>query len=564
MMTTRLRRGLATASQHLFAKKPLPKPEGTPTHVLLQDLGYVYQPSAGLIHWLPLGLRVLRRVEDIVRRRMEEIGGEEFSLSSMSGRQLWEKTGRWGNAELFKMNVNDKDNADFCLAPTHEEEITELMRLAFPGHKNLPVLAYQMSRKYRFEKRPRGGLLRGREFLMKDAYSFDKDFDSAIEMFNKVNDAYYRIFKDLKVPFERAVADSGDIGGNLSQEWHFIHEKGEDLLFKCDGCGYVSNVEKTVSIPEDGEFATEAKVRYAMTKDRDTLVAAYYPSDRTFVPNFLKDQIEDLDMSTLELSEDDVVKQFAGEEDELILKKFVRIMDSRLNDRSDLPDFLFATFQKNNFTLITDVCLVEAQEGEYCDECGEGTLHALNAIEVGHTFYLGTRYSKPLNAKFATQENTMEPFEMGCYGIGLSRIVAAIAEMTRDSEGLVWPSSIAPYDVVLIEAPKLDPNVGNEALEALRGLRVMQDKREKLGFGAKMTNARMHGIPILAVMGKKWPLIELEIRGTRREKKEYEFTKVIASKGAEWQWTMEDTPAEKHYVHKDHASQVISLLLQDL
>jgi prolyl-tRNA synthetase len=496
---------------------------------------------------------------------MDAIGGEEFSLSSISSRQLWEKTGRWGNAELFKMNVNDKENPDFCLAPTHEEEITELMRVAGVGYKNLPVLTYQMTRKYRFEKRPRGGLLRGREFLMKDAYSFDKDFESAMDMFYKVNDAYLKIFNDLKVPFERAVADSGDIGGNLSQEWHFVHETGEDLIFKCDGCGYVSNVEKTVSIPEDGEYAKEAKVKYALTKDRETLVAAYYPKERNFAPNFLKDQIEDLDLKTLDLSEQEIINQFSGEEDEMILKKFVRVMDSRLNDRTDLPDFPFSTFQKNNFTMITDVCLVEAKEGEYCDECGEGTLHGKHAIEVGHTFYLGKRYSAPMGAKFATQDNKVEPFEMGCYGIGVSRIVAAIAEMTRDNEGLVWPSTIAPYDVALVEAPKLDKEITQEIMTKLDGLRIMEDKREKLGFGAKMTSARMHGIPIIAVVGKKWPIVELEVRGKRWKQQDKDvFEKFLKDRREEWPWTIETDDVEKHYVHKDYVSNVIEILLKDL
>ncbi|CDR39540.1 CYFA0S03e04522g1_1 [Cyberlindnera fabianii] len=559
------------STHHIFAKRPLNKPPVTsiPTHVLLQDLGYVNQPSAGTAHWLPLGLRVLRRVENIIRTRMDEIGGEEFELSSLSGRALWEKTGRWGNTELFKMNVNDKDNADFCLAPTHEEEITELLRLAGVSYKDLPVLTYQMTRKYRFEKRPRGGLLRGREFLMKDAYSFDKDQRGALEMFDKVNGAYWKIFKDLKVPFEKAVADSGDIGGNLSHEWHFVHENGEDLLFKCDECGYVSNVEKTISLPEEGEYAESADVVYGLTKDGDTLVAAYYPKGRTFAPNMLKSEIEDLDLSSLSLPAETVIEKFSANEDEMILKKFVRIMDSRISDRTDLPDFPFKTFQKNNFTLITDTCLVEAVEGEYCEECGEGKLQGMNAIEVGHTFYLGKRYSDPMGAKFASQENKLESFEMGCYGIGVSRIVAAIAEMTRDDEGLVWPSSIAPYDVALVEAPKVDQEYMKELKESLgeKKLRLMEDKRDKIGFGAKMGSARMHGIPIIAVVGKKWPLVELEIRGMRwdQSKEEYEYEKIMDEKAGEYQWTVEtDGAVEKHFVHKDHVGDVVGALLKDL
>ncbi|CAM9019828.1 unnamed protein product [Wickerhamomyces anomalus] len=203
-----------------------------------------------------------------------------------------------------------------------KKKITEIIKNANLNYKNLPVLTYQISRKYRFEKRPRGGLLRGREFLMKDAYSFDKDYESAMEMYNKVNDAYFKIFQDLKLPFVRAQADSGDIGGSLSQEWHYVHESGEDLLFKCDHCGDVSNVEKTVSIPdEDTPVSKSAKVAYILTKDQNTLVCAYYPSDRTFAPNFLKDHVEDLDLTTLNTSFEELMKIFIKDEDDLVLNK---------------------------------------------------------------------------------------------------------------------------------------------------------------------------------------------------------------------------------------------------
>lgn len=554
-----------------FCKPPKLPIDNVSTNTLLQNLGYINQPSAGTIHWLPLGLKVLKNVETIIRDEMDRVGGEEFSLSSLSSRDLWQQTGRWKNTELFKMKINDGENDDFCLAPTHEEEITNLIKLANVNYKALPLLTYQITRKYRFEKRPRGGLLRGREFVMKDAYSFDKDHNGAIETFDRVNEAYYKIFSRLKVPFERAVADSGDIGGNLSQEWHFVNPVGEDLLYKCTHCSTVSNVEKTVALPlDDSPPAKVAKVQYALTHDNETLVAAYYPDDRVFLPNLLKDQVEDIDMSSLLLSPEEVVERFQGEGDEeLILKKFIRIMDARLNDSTDLPDFPISTFQKNNFTLITDVPLVEAREGEICGECEEGTLTGMNAIEVGHTFYLGTRYSKPMNARYATAQNTSELLEMGCYGIGVSRIVGAIAQMNRDQQGLVWPSTIAPYQVALVVAPRVDSQTVDDALRLLSPWKVMQDQNEKTGFGAKIINAKMHGIPIVAVVGKNWPIVELEVRGKRwkpdNDETPYDYEIALQQKTEEWGWTCEvNNGVEKHFVQKDRIQDVISLLLKDL
>lgn len=559
------------ATQHLFTAKSIS--ESVPTHQLLQDLGFIYQPSAGLIHWLPLGLKVLRNVENIIRQRMNEIDGEEFSLSSISSKDLWSKTGRWGNTELFKLNINSKQGGepDFCLGPTHEEEITNIIKGYNLNYKNLPVLTYQISRKYRFEKRPRGGLLRGREFLMKDAYSFDKDYESAMKMYKTVNDAYWKIFQDLKVPFVRANADSGDIGGSLSQEWHYVHKSGEDLLFKCDHCGEISNVEKTVSLPDESTpMAKEANVSYLLTKDKQTLVCAYYPKDREFVPNFLKEHVEDLDVSTVKLSPEEIMDEFIQDEDELMVNKsFIRVMDIRIDHTTDLPDFPISKFQKNRFSTLTDISIVEAKEDEYCESCETGKLKSMMAIEVGHTFYLGKRYSEPLSAKFTDSDNKLSNFEMGCYGIGVSRIVAAISELSRDEEGLIWPSSISPYDISLIEAPKIEKEIVDEISGLLKkdGLSILFDKRslKKVGFGAKMVNARMLGIPIILVIGKHYPIVEIEVRGKRWESKnQYDYEILHSEVGESWNWEIQKDKYEKHLVHKDHVSKVIKSLLKDL
>ncbi|CCH41425.1 Prolyl-tRNA synthetase [Wickerhamomyces ciferrii] len=566
------------ANQHVFTSKTIGK--DISTHQLLQDLGYINQPSTGLIHWLPLGLKVLHKVEGIIRKRMDEVGGEEFSLSSLSGKELWEKTGRWNNTELFKLKIGsgnddfDKTRENFCLTPTHEEEITNILKNSQINYKNLPILTYQISRKYRYEKRPRGGLLRGREFLMKDAYSFDKSAEEAMEMYENLNNTYLKIFKDLKIPFLSANADSGDIGGSLSKEWHYIHESGEDVLHKCSECERVSNSELTISYPnEDTPPAKEADVRYMLNENKDTLICAYFPKDRKFMPNFIKDEIDDLDLSTLNLSFEEIYKQFKGEEEEdediLVLKKFIRIMDPRINHQTNLPDFPISKFQKNNFSTLTDLSIVESKTGEICGDCESGFLESMNAIEVGHTFYLGTRYSNPLNAKFTNQDNKQQLFEMGCYGIGISRIVAAIATVTRDSEGLIWPSSISPYDVSLIEAPKSTRENIDEVVSILKNddISISFDKRSlnKVGFGSKMINSRMLGFPLIIIIGSKFPIVEIEIRGKRwNNAEDYEYKSLFDQYASNWGWEIQNDKVEKHFVHKDHVSKVIKSLLKDL
>jgi prolyl-tRNA synthetase len=507
---------------------------------------------------------------------MKDIDGEEFELSSLSSHKLWELTQRWDNTELFKLKVNNVKEEDFCLTPTHEEEITNLINQNIINYKNLPLLTYQITRKYRFEKRPRFGLLRGREFLMKDAYSFDSSFENAMISYNKVNDAYFKIFTDLKIPFERAKADSGNIGGDLSQEWHFLHDIGEDIIYKCDHCGSVSNIEKTISLPkEDYPSATDAKVKYFLTKDNETLIAAYYPSDRKLIPGFIKDQLEgDDEISESEkidfestLTNDEVIEKFKGtEESDLILKTIMRVMDVRINNETNLPDFPLKTFQKNNFSLVNDLSIVEAQKDEICNACESGSLQELNSIEVGHTFYLGKRYSTPLKAKFVAPHNKMETYEMGCYGIGVTRIVGAIAEITKDKDGLIWPSSISPYDVAVVNSNDKNTAEQDEIVQELKnsGLTYQVDNRAKLGFGAKIQFAKMIGVPIILIVGKNYPLVELEIRGKRWNGTELYKTDFDTHQ-SEWQWTIEHYKGtEKHIVHKDHASKVIKSLLQDL
>lgn len=555
---------LFTSTNHLKT----PSLDTVHSYQLLQDLGFITQSQAGITHWHPLGLKVLRKLQDVIRQRMEEVGFEEFELSSISSKELWEQTGRWGNSELFRVS-NDEN---LCMAPTHEEEITQLVKNAHVNHKNLPVLTYQITRKYRFEKRPRMGLLRGREFLMKDAYSFDADYPAAMVTYDNVNKAYLNIFKnDLKLPYEVAKADSGDIGGSMSHEWHFVNDKGEDVLFKCDSCGTVSNVEKATSYPtEDFQFAKFANVKYLLTKDNETLVSCYYPQDRIFTTSSLTEYIDDLDLSSLNLSLDEILARFESSGTDMILKKFIRVMDLRINDQTDLPDFPITVFQKNNFSMITDLSIVEPIEGEICHDCEEGELKSMKAIEVGHTFYLGQKYSGAMGAKFTSKQNKPEVFEMGCYGIGVSRIIGSIAEITKDAEGFRWPSIIAPFDFALVSAPKVEQTLIEQFKDSVSdgGLTFNYFENDKVSFGNKIRLNKMIGVPLVAIVGKNYPLIEIEVRGKRWEtaKDKYNFQSLMQDKADEWQWSSstDSKGVEKHLVHKDHFNAVTKSLLKDL
>lgn len=569
-----LRQGASYRWYHAFQPRKISKDlvATLPSHELLQHLGFLKQTQSGLVNWLPIGLRSLRKIENIIRHRMNEDGqGTEVQLSSLSPKSLWETTGRWSNKELFKLK--DARNSDFCLTPTCEEDITNLMKNYISTYKDMPLLVYQISRKYRDELRPRGGLLRGREFLMKDAYSFAGGKEDAIQMFNKVNDVYEKIFTDLGIPFVSAWADSGDIGGDLSKEYHYRHLSGEDTLLTCAKCHASSNVEKCESFPQEyGGHDGEVEVKYALNKDHDTLICFYYPSNRQFNWNLaLEAADKDIDGSIKHKSNEEILKTFQEVNEEVMFSKVLRIMDCRLNSRSNFPDFPLRQYLKSNFGQIDDVSLVNANEGEICGSCHEGNLEASKTIEVGHTFHLGSKYSQALAANYTDRSNKSSAIEMGCYGIGVSRLLGAIAEITRDVHGLRWPASVAPYLVSVCVAPgniQIQQQVRQE-LTSLVGDEVMSNFHEKLGLGARITYSHAIGIPLCIIAGpKNWPNVEIEMRGKqwlqentipnwRKEHEELRDT-------LHWQVIEEDSKPVKHILPVQHLARIVALLTRDL
>lgn len=532
------------------------------TPELLIKLGFISQPNAGLTHWLPLGKEVLDNVSEIVHKHHKESGCVEVSLSSISHSSLWDKTNRWNNNELFKIG-------DYCLAATAEEEITNLTNQYINSYKKLPFIVYQLTRKYRNEKRSRGGLLRGREFIMKDAYSFDSNKENALESFNKMNEIYSKIFTDLKLPFVKANADSGDIGGDLSYEWHIISEVGEDKIVKCNECNSCGNVERVHSL-KSKNYVDESDVSYYLNKDKE-LICIYYPKGRKLSLKFVKE--EDLVEIDEKFGEGEKVLRIFDEinKENDNLMTIYRLCDINVGPGTKMPD-LPVPFSKNHMITFQDLDLTEAQEGDICSNCKSGKLTEMKGVEVGHTFYLGEKYSKPLDATFIDNDDKKKYFEMGCYGIGISRIVGVIAEILRDEQGLRWPSIISPIQVSLIQSKQFEEEEGNLEKELInkfisnlksKNVRFEIDDSQDIGFGKKLNKSKMIGIPLQIIIGKLLPLIEIEVRGIYFSNK---FKELYQEKKGEWNWEIEKTKDgnDKHIVDIEYADQVIEALLKDM
>ncbi|CCE63199.1 hypothetical protein TPHA_0E01050 [Tetrapisispora phaffii CBS 4417] len=567
---------------HIFhSKKKLDKHdvETLPSSELLQELGFVKQVRSGILQWLPLGLKSLRKIENIVHTHMRDIGAVEVSLSSLSPKDVWMKTNRWSNTELFKLR--DSRGADYCLSPTCEEDITTLMNNYITSYKDMPITVYQMTRKYRDEKRPRGGSLRSREFLMKDAYSFSSNKTEALKIFEEMNTAYSNIFKEIKIPYTSAWAESGDIGGDLSKEYHYKHNKGEDLLLTCDQCHESFNIERCESFPtNDNKAVKDVSVKYSLSKDNSTLIAFYYPKSRNLNIYLASKAVEkDIDMTlTKNLNNDEILKKFHEHKPEPMFARVIRVMDCRLDHTSDFPDFPLKHYSKQNFAHIDNISIVDAMENEECGACEEGILKSARSIEVGHTFHLGTKYTKALGATFSDANNKNTNFiEMGCYGIGISRLFGAIAEISKDNKGFRWPASISPYKVSFCTpVASKGENIINQKIDILKkelensaqfNNEVLNSFNEKISLGQKIQLSQLIGIPLIVIAGpNNWPNVEIEVRG-RRWSGEESWKQKYAQYKDEYGWSFlvdSNGDIEKHVVDIKNLENVLEFLIKDL
>ncbi|TVY70624.1 Proline--tRNA ligase [Fusarium oxysporum f. sp. cubense] len=504
--------------------------------------GFLRQAHSGIFQLLPLGLRVQDKIEKLIDKHMRSVGASRLSLSTISSEELWRKSDRLESVapELFRLK--DRKETPLILSPTHEEEITMLVAGIVNSYKDLPIRLYQITRKYRDERRPRHGLLRSREFLMKDLYTFDLTTLEAVETYRQVSAAYRAFFDELKLPYLVAEASSGDMGGDLSHEYHLPSSVGEDTVINCDSCGYTANDEvatlRTPSTAYDGSESPPAshfRVWRGISKDRKALINAWYPrssgasAESGLNLHAVKSAVPELD-ATIE----DPLPLW-GASLESGTTKVINVVDGRLvpvfesvRDQLPLLPEDLQPYQVEYSTIDSTASggglnLARITDGDACPRCEEGALKIHRALECGHTFQLGTRYSVPLDAcvtiphsgipAAAAEEGLIPgsriPLQMGCHGVGVSRIFGAVAEILADEQGLNWPRAIAPFEVAIIPASDL-------AEDSLRiydllaagdnsrnGLDVVLDDRQR-SFVWKMKDADMVGFPVLVIMGRSY------------------------------------------------------------
>ena len=511
------------------------------SHQLMMRAGYIRKLAAGIYSYLPLGLRCERKVEQIVREEMDKAGAQELLMSALLPAEAYQASGRWDVFGQSMFKLKDRYDRDFCLGPTHEELFTQTVINEVRSYKEYPITLYQIQTKYRDEGRPRFGVMRSREFVMKDAYSFDMTQEGLDESYKKMYDAYCRIFERLGLDFTIVDADSGAMGGSGSQEFMVKSPVGEDGIAYCDTCGYAANYEKAECIPEDKEFlegdlplekvetpnvhtidelvgffGTEPHV-FAKTiiyKADDKYIAAMVRGDREINEVKLKNLVGCVD--DLELAEPFMVREltkadvgFAGPiglEIEVIADLEVANMKNFIIGANDTGYHYKNVNINRDFTpsKIADIRVIT--DGDKCPKCGQ-PIKTAQGIEVGHIFKLGTKYSDALGLKFTDESGEQKTVIMGCYGIGVTRCVAAAIEQMHDENGIVLPVAIAPYEVVVVPVNNKEEEqmkLAEEIYEDLKkqGIEALIDDRAERA-GVKFKDADLIGIPLRIVVGKK-------------------------------------------------------------
>jgi prolyl-tRNA synthetase len=519
------------------------------SHKLMLRAGMIRKMAAGVYNYMPLGLRVLKKVEDIVREEMNAAGAQEFLASAIIPAELWQESGRWDayGAEMFRLK--DRGERDFCLGPTHEEVFTDIARNEIKSYKQLPLNLYQIQTKYRDERRPRFGIMRSREFIMKDAYSFDKDQTGLDLAYDKMHDAYVKIFNRCGLDAKCVAADSGAIGGSNSAEFMVKSEVGEDDVVFCVQCDYAANIEKATSkleevekeklmevkkiatpnsrgIDEVSEFlniSSEKTVKTLLYKVDGKIVAVFVRGDREVnevkVAN-ASNASGDLEMASHEeyINATGCEIGFAGpigiKADLILVDEEVKNMYNFVVGANETGYHIRNVNYGRDFEgVIGDFRNVT--EGDKCPICGEKVTIA-RGTEVGHIFKLGTKYSEAMNANFIDEEGKEKPFIMGCYGIGVTRTMASIIEQHHDENGIVWPLSVAPYHVSIIPVNVKDEEqtkVANKLYEELISMGVealLDDRNERAGV--KFKDSELMGMPMRVTVGKKIGDGEIEFK----------------------------------------------------
>lgn len=511
------------------------------SHRLLLRGGFIRRAAAGIYTYLPLGLRVIRKIERIIREEMEQAGGQEILLPILQPAELWFETGRWDvyGPEMFRLE--DRHQHKFCLGPTHEEIITALARLEIKSYRQLPLLLYQIQNKYRDERRPRFGLLRGREFIMKDMYSFDQDQAGLESTYARVYEAYGRVFERCGLKFQAVEADPGAIGGNVTHEFMAFAAAGEAEVVLCPHCSYAANTEIAAANPDFSKEEESLKPReLVFTPDVKTvpevaeflglppsrfLKTLFYKGERGLFCILVRGDRElseaklrrFLGCSFLELAPPEEVARSVGMEVGFVgpvgLKGVKIYADYEVKGMvnsvtgAGRRDYHYRNVNLGrDFTVNAFVDLRRVGAGEACPRCGF-PLEGPRGIEVGQVFQLGTKYSAAMNANFTGPEGKEHPFYMGCYGIGVSRTLAAIVEQHHDAAGIIWPLAVAPFQAVVIPVSEREEKQKQAAEKLYRelqraGVEVLLDDRSERA-GVKFNDADLIGYPFRLTIGRK-------------------------------------------------------------
>jgi prolyl-tRNA synthetase len=524
--------------------KDNPKDAILKSHQYLVRAGFINQVGAGIYNYLPLGKITLDKIEKIIDEKLQKAGCIKTQLGFVTPSKLWKDSGRFGKYGKELLRFNDRKDNEFVLSPTAEEMMVDLVKNKVTSYKQLPLNIYQVNLKFRDETRPRFGLMRGREFLMKDGYSFHENEDDMKREFELMEQTYKEIFSSLGLDFRVVEADSGAIGGDGSKEFMVIANSGEDTIVICDSCEYGANIEASKRIPKTtdaeqpqgdyGKFHTpniskiEDLAKYFHIDQFYTIKAvikkALYDDENKIVVFFIRgdDELQEtkacnsvnanelVDASEEEIKEAGLHAGFVGIDN--LPENLTFVIDNELKESTNMImganeiDYHYVNVDLSKFENLVFDDLIAVQEGNICACCGKGKLGYKKGIEAGHIFQLGTKYSKALEANFLNQNGKSEPFVMGTYGIGVSRLLSAIIEQNHDEKGMIWTKQSAPYlvDIIVSNAKKEEElNFGNKIYKELKSKNIeviLDDRLDR--FGPKISDFELIGFPYAIIIGK--------------------------------------------------------------
>lgn len=549
--------------------KETPSDATLPSHQYLIKGGFISQNGSGIYDFMPLGKIVLEKIKKIVKEKMDEAGALEVQFGFVTPLTLWEESGRDLTMGSEMLRFKDRKGGSFVLSPTNEESVVNMVKNRVTSYKDLPLHLYQINTKFRDEARPRFGLMRGREFLMKDGYSFHSSEDDLVREFNLMEEIYKKIYTKLGLDFRVVEADSGAIGGSGSKEFHVLANSGEDTIVVCDSCSYAANIEaakreakkyvfesgdlKKVETPNcttieevanflsvSKEQTIKAVIKKAVFKEKAKIVVFFVRGsdelEETKAQNSI-DALELIDAVEDEIKESGLVAGYCGLVD--LPKDTIFVVDSELKDSKAMvcganeAGYHLVNVDLTTIENIKYADLITVQEEDICSCCG-GKLSYTKGIEAGHIFQLGTKYSKAMNANFLDENGKAKPFIMGCYGIGVSRLVAAVIEQNHDEKGCIWTKSTAPFmvDIIVSNSKNEDETkVGEDIYQSLKklGIETILDDRVNARFGFKMGDFELLGFPYAVIIGKKLSdgLVELVNRKTL-EKVDVKVEEIVA------------------------------------